>query len=275
MSRIVTLTLRGQDFRFGSSAHPGGCWRGVGTPAAVWTSCRTARTLAPGSALRGPSCRAWPFSRAAGTGPFRRTPSHTHYTCMGGINTPVTHCSLNHPLTSHVVIIQHNNLHFGSRDKTRLLLGVQCSDASFHILSPEPLILLTQKNGTWRWTSTNEPWHSLVRLGYAVRLDVRVPVLLPAVALPTRLALEGLQAKVLVHVLLEVFGLKELLVTAAGQKQQQRKVLFCWWFSGNVGRRSWDSLSASERTDGGLRLVLLEVFAQGRSSVKGCAARVA
>lgn len=50
-----------------------------------------------------------------------------------------------------------------------------------------------------------------------MRLDVRVPVLLPAVALPARLALEGLQAHVLVHVLLEIFSFKELLVTAAGQ----------------------------------------------------------
>lgn len=53
-------------------------------------------------------------------------------------------------------------------------------------------------------------------LDHAVRLDVRVPVLLPAVALPTHLALERLQAHVLVHVLLEVFGLIEPLVTAAG-----------------------------------------------------------
>lgn len=50
-----------------------------------------------------------------------------------------------------------------------------------------------------------------------MRLDVRVPVLLPAVALPARLALEGLQAHVLVHVLLEIFSFEELLVTAAGQ----------------------------------------------------------
>ena len=53
-------------------------------------------------------------------------------------------------------------------------------------------------------------------LDHAVRLDVRVPVLLPAVALPTHLALERLQAHVLVHVLLKVFGLIEPLVTAAG-----------------------------------------------------------
>lgn len=57
--------------------------------------------------------------------------------------------------------------------------------------------------------------HSLERLRHTVRLDVRVPVLLPAVAFPTHLALEGLQAHVLVHVLLEIFGFIEPLITAA------------------------------------------------------------
>lgn len=73
--------------------------------------------------------------------------------------------------------------------------------------------------------SATEAWDSLVGLGHAVRLDVRVPVLLPAVALPARLALEGLQAHVFVHVLLEIFGFEELLVAAAGQvgKKQQRQ----------------------------------------------------
>lgn len=56
----------------------------------------------------------------------------------------------------------------------------------------------------------------LERLGHAVRLDVRVPVLLPAVALSTHLALERLQAHVLVHVLLEVFSFIEPLITAVG-----------------------------------------------------------
>ena len=48
-----------------------------------------------------------------------------------------------------------------------------------------------------------------------------VPVLLPAVALPTHLALEGLQAHVLVHVLLQVLGLEEALVTAGDQAQRR------------------------------------------------------
>lgn len=63
---------------------------------------------------------------------------------------------------------------------------------------------------------------SLEGLGHAVRLDVRVPVLLPAVALPTHLALERLQAHVLVHVLLEIFGFVEPLVTAAGTARKTR-----------------------------------------------------
>lgn len=57
--------------------------------------------------------------------------------------------------------------------------------------------------------------NSLVGLGHTVGLDVGVPVLLPAIALATHLTLEGLQAHVLVHVLLQVFGFKEPLVTAA------------------------------------------------------------
>lgn len=64
---------------------------------------------------------------------------------------------------------------------------------------------------------------SLEGLGHAVRLDVRVPVLLPAVALPTHLALERLQAHVLVHVLLEIFGFVEPLVTAAGTASKRVK----------------------------------------------------
>lgn len=47
-------------------------------------------------------------------------------------------------------------------------------------------------------------------------LDVGVPVLLPAVALPAHLALERFQAHVLVHVLLQIFCLIEPLVAAAG-----------------------------------------------------------
>lgn len=82
-------------------------------------------------------------------------------------------------------------------------------------------------------TGEHAAGHSLVGLGYAVRLDVRVPVLLPAVALPARLALEGLQAHVLVHVLLEIFGFEELLVTAAGRVRrnnnhnQRETLLIC------------------------------------------------
>lgn len=67
-----------------------------------------------------------------------------------------------------------------------------------------------------------------------MRLDVRVPVLLPAVALPARLALEGLQAHVFVHVLLEIFGFEELLVTAAGQVGKNKTVVV--FFAGSVKR---------------------------------------
>lgn len=73
-----------------------------------------------------------------------------------------------------------------------------------------------------------------------MRLDVRVPVLLPAVALPARLALEGLQAHVFVHVLLEIFGFEELLVTAAGQvgknKNKKKKTVVVFFFAGPVKR---------------------------------------
>lgn len=58
--------------------------------------------------------------------------------------------------------------------------------------------------------------YSLEGLGHAVRFDMGVPVLLPAVALATHLALEGLQAHVLIHVLLQVFGFIEPLITTAG-----------------------------------------------------------
>lgn len=51
-------------------------------------------------------------------------------------------------------------------------------------------------------------------------LDVGVPVLLPAVALPTHLALERLQAHVFVHVLLQIFGFIEPLITAAGDTRK-------------------------------------------------------
>lgn len=87
--------------------------------------------------------------------------------------------------------------------------------------------------------AATEAWDSLVGLGHAVRLDVRVPVLLPAVALPARLALEGLQAHVFVHVLLEIFGFEELLVTAAGQvgkSNNNKKTVVVFFFAGSVKR---------------------------------------
>lgn len=56
-------------------------------------------------------------------------------------------------------------------------------------------------------------------LGHAVGLDVGVPVLLPAVALPTHLALEWFQPHVFVHVLLEVLGLIKTLLTAVGDRK--------------------------------------------------------
>lgn len=60
----------------------------------------------------------------------------------------------------------------------------------------------------------------LKRLCYAVRLHMRVPVLLPAVALPAHLTLERLQPNVLVHVLLQIFCLIESLVTAEAGGQE-------------------------------------------------------
>lgn len=117
---------------------------------------------------------------------------------------------------------------------------------------------------------------SLEGLGHAVRLDVRVPVLLPAVALPTHLALERLQAHVLVHVLLEIFGFVEPLVTAAGTASKHVKHIVA--ADERVTRRretSGDSLRAGERTDVGFGLVLLQVFAESRGSVERCATRVA
>lgn len=54
-------------------------------------------------------------------------------------------------------------------------------------------------------------------LCHAVRLHMRVPVLLPAVALPTHLTLERLQTHMLVHVLLQILCFVESLVTARGR----------------------------------------------------------
>lgn len=64
---------------------------------------------------------------------------------------------------------------------------------------------------------------SLKRLCNAVRLHVRVPVLLPAVALPTHLTLERLQAHVFVHMLLQIFCFVESLVTAEGGGGRERE----------------------------------------------------
>lgn len=47
-----------------------------------------------------------------------------------------------------------------------------------------------------------------------MRFNMRIPVLLPAVAFPTHLALEGFHAQVLIHVLLQVLCLIEALITA-------------------------------------------------------------
>lgn len=64
-------------------------------------------------------------------------------------------------------------------------------------------------------------FHDLLkRLCDAVRLHVRVPVLLPAVALPAHLTLERLQTNVLVHVLLQIFCFVESLVTAETGREE-------------------------------------------------------
>lgn len=57
-------------------------------------------------------------------------------------------------------------------------------------------------------------------LSHTVGLDVRIPVLLPAVALSTHLALERLQAHVFVHMLLEILRFIKALITAAGEKRK-------------------------------------------------------
>lgn len=69
----------------------------------------------------------------------------------------------------------------------------------------------------WLWIMRLRLQDLLKRLCYAVRLHVRVPVLLPAVALPTHLTLERLQTHVLVHVLLQIFCFIESLVAAEGR----------------------------------------------------------
>lgn len=62
--------------------------------------------------------------------------------------------------------------------------------------------------------------HLLKRLGDAVGLDMGVPVLLPAVTFPAHLALERLQAHVLVHVLLQIFGFVEPLIATVEERKQ-------------------------------------------------------
>lgn len=56
-----------------------------------------------------------------------------------------------------------------------------------------------------------------------MRFNVRIPVLLPAVAFPTHLALEGFYTHVLIHVLLQVFCLEKTLITAVELGQNTRQ----------------------------------------------------
>lgn len=114
----------------------------------------------------------------------------------------------------------------------------------------------------------------------AVRLHVRVPVLLPAVALPAHLTLERLQADVLVHVLLQIFCLIESLVTAEAGRQEVTLIdeLRDDDDDDDDAARSDGkcySLNAGEGAPGRFGLVLLQVLAQGRGSVKSRSARVA
>lgn len=118
----------------------------------------------------------------------------------------------------------------------------------------------------------------LKRLCYAVRLHVRVPVLLPAVALPAHLTLERLQTNVLVHVLLQIFCFIESLVTAETGGEEGILIDELSNQLGNVADERMEmcySLNAGERAAGGFGLVLLQVFAQGRGSVKSRPACVA
>lgn len=112
---------------------------------------------------------------------------------------------------------------------------------------------------------------------YAVRLHVRVPVFLPAVALAAHLTLERLQTNVLVHVLLQIFCLVEPLVTAeaGGQGGTLIGELANWLGDDAEAAGTCYSLNAGERSAGRFGLVLLQVFAQGRGSVKSCSTRVA
>lgn len=114
---------------------------------------------------------------------------------------------------------------------------------------------------------------------YAVRLHVRVPVLLPAVALPAHLTLERLQSNVLVHVLLQIFCLIESLVTAEAGGQIDELSNWLRDDDDDDDHAQSDvkcySLNAGECTTGRFGLVLLQVFAQGRGSVKSCSACVA
>lgn len=71
----------------------------------------------------------------------------------------------------------------------------------------------------------NDSFDLLEGLGHAVGFDMGVPVLLPAVALPTHLALERFQAHVFVHVLLEILCFIETLITAGGHRRQENQIL--------------------------------------------------
>lgn len=111
-------------------------------------------------------------------------------------------------------------------------------------------------------------------LRHTVGLDVGIPVLLPAVALPTQVALERLQAHVLVHVLLEIFSFVEPLLTAAGDNIHEAVIGIPTPAIENL-RMNRHSLSTTEGTDVRLGLVLLQVFAQSRGLMKRRSARVA
>lgn len=58
-----------------------------------------------------------------------------------------------------------------------------------------------------------------VRFSHGMRFNVRIPVLLPAVAFPAHLALERFHTQVFIHVLLQILCLVEALITAVERGQ--------------------------------------------------------
>lgn len=62
-----------------------------------------------------------------------------------------------------------------------------------------------------------------------MRFNMRIPVLFPAVAFPTHLALEGFDTQVLIHVLLQVLRLVKALITAVewGQHKTTTQKYVC------------------------------------------------